>query len=267
MKKLAIITPTRNAADYLVECIESVRPEAAPGWAIEHILVDSGSVDGTLDIAERMGVRVEHVDPVTVAHSMNEGISRVDADLIGFLGGDDAMLPGTVGEVAAWYQRRTSDWFTGSTRWIDSHSRSIGVLRAPPRWMTAEIYASLGWSALMMQSTFHTPALWAAVGGYDATYEYAPDYEFFSRCLRFSPFDRTNRVLGAYRIHGNQLSMSLSDDKRAENDSITATYGPPPGAKRSLNRYLMKVWMNGVSPGWFLRKKLPGPTQAIIRRA
>lgn len=267
MKKLAIITPTRNAADYLEEAIESVSRERADGWQVEHILVDSGSTDGTLEIAERLGTRIEHVEPIGVSHSMNVGIERADADLIGFIGGDDTMLPGTAQAVADWHEARTHDFLTGTTQWIDSEGKPLGKLRAAPSWMTLAMYASLGWSCLNMQSVFYTPDLWDRAGRYDVTYQYAIDYEFFARCLQADGFDRTTRPLCTYRIHGDQLSMTPSEARDLENQTIVDTYAPPAGAKRSVQRYLMKAWMNGSSPGWFLYKKLPGRTQAIIRRA
>jgi glycosyltransferase involved in cell wall biosynthesis len=267
MKKLAIITPTRNAAEYLEECIESVRHERADGWVVDHILVDSGSTDGTLEIAERMGARVEHVDPIGVPHSMNVGIERAQADLIGFLGGDDTMLPGTAAVVSDWFDSRNHDFVTGTSQWIDSDGKRIGELRAAPAWMTVEMYAALGWSCLNMQSAFYTPELWERAGRYDETYYYSPDFEFFARCLKFDGFDRITRPLCTYRIHGNQLSIAPSDAKNKEDQSIVDTYAPPPGVKRDLQRYLMKAWVNASSPRWFLYKKLPGRTQAIIKRS
>ncbi|WP_455820530.1 glycosyltransferase family 2 protein [Pseudomonas cerasi] len=51
---LSVVIIAKNAADLLPECLESV------SWADEIILLDSGSSDGTPDIASRHGAKVFH---------------------------------------------------------------------------------------------------------------------------------------------------------------------------------------------------------------
>jgi len=50
--KLSVIIITKNEADNIQACLESV------GFADERIIVDSGSSDGTVEIARRLGARV-----------------------------------------------------------------------------------------------------------------------------------------------------------------------------------------------------------------
>ena len=49
MKKISIITAVLNAADTIRDCIESIYSQKQP---IEHIVIDGGSTDGTLEILE-----------------------------------------------------------------------------------------------------------------------------------------------------------------------------------------------------------------------
>lgn len=53
---LSVVIIAKDAADLLPECLESV------SWADEIILLDSGSSDGTPDIASRHGAKVFHSD-------------------------------------------------------------------------------------------------------------------------------------------------------------------------------------------------------------
>ena len=48
---VTIVTPTLNAVDFLKECIESARRNATRGIEIEHVIVDGGSTDGTVELA------------------------------------------------------------------------------------------------------------------------------------------------------------------------------------------------------------------------
>ena len=47
--KLSIITTFFNSADYISQCLESVQ-EINTNYDYEHILVNDGSSDGTVDI-------------------------------------------------------------------------------------------------------------------------------------------------------------------------------------------------------------------------
>ncbi|MFG1175480.1 glycosyltransferase family 2 protein [Erwiniaceae bacterium CAU 1747] len=53
-QQLSVVLIAKDAADLLPECLTSV------SWADEIILLDSGSSDGTAEIAERHGARVFH---------------------------------------------------------------------------------------------------------------------------------------------------------------------------------------------------------------
>ncbi len=50
--KVSVITPSLNQARYLGECLDSVRiaaAQAAP-HEVEHIIIDGGSTDRTVDL-------------------------------------------------------------------------------------------------------------------------------------------------------------------------------------------------------------------------
>jgi GT2 family glycosyltransferase len=255
-RTITIVTPTRNAAAYLVETIESVRAQSRPDLHIEHIFVDSGSTDGTLDILGEQGCQVIHVPPVNVNYSTNVGMRAASGEAIGFLGGDDLLMPGAADFVAAWVTRRKHEWMVGAIHWTDAASRSIGVLRPPPSWMTAEMYASLGWSCLPAQTAWFTPGFFAEMNGFPEDFEHIGDYYFFSRALRHSPFDRSTRELATFRRHGKNMSITAGDARLAELDRIQREFAPDAPARRSSYRYLLKVWTNAANPSWALHKRL-----------
>lgn len=53
---VSIVIPTLNAEKYLDECLGAIRGQDYPRELVEIILIDAGSTDMTLDIAERFGV-------------------------------------------------------------------------------------------------------------------------------------------------------------------------------------------------------------------
>lgn len=61
--RLCVLTMTRNHKDYITECMESVRAQKTD-FAIEHIIVDDASDDGTQDIIDDYAARHAHVRPL-----------------------------------------------------------------------------------------------------------------------------------------------------------------------------------------------------------
>ena len=46
---VTVVTPTLNAMDYLAECVESTRRQTTDKVEVEHVVVDGGSSDGTVE--------------------------------------------------------------------------------------------------------------------------------------------------------------------------------------------------------------------------
>jgi glycosyltransferase involved in cell wall biosynthesis len=92
--KISVITISLNSARYIEECIRSVVEQNYP--ALEYIIIDGGSTDGTLDIinkyADKISVIVSERDPGP-AVALNKGFSKVTGEIMGWLNSDDRMHP------------------------------------------------------------------------------------------------------------------------------------------------------------------------------
>ena len=91
--KISIITATYNSADTLRDTLESVLHQDYPDF--EHIIIDGGSTDGTLDILRdyetkyqgRLKWQSEH--DTGIYDGMNKGIALASGDIVGILNSDD----------------------------------------------------------------------------------------------------------------------------------------------------------------------------------
>lgn len=91
--KISIVTAVRNDAGTIAETLSSVADQVDAD--IEHIVIDGGSTDGTVDIIKQYAAGLSYF----VSESdrgpydgMNKGIAAATGDVIGFLNGDDAFL-------------------------------------------------------------------------------------------------------------------------------------------------------------------------------
>jgi glycosyltransferase involved in cell wall biosynthesis len=88
MVSISIITATFNSGFTIRDCLDSVKDQ---GNKVEHIIIDGGSSDGTLDIVKSYPhiVRVISEPDHGIYDAMNKGIALATGDVIGILNSDD----------------------------------------------------------------------------------------------------------------------------------------------------------------------------------
>lgn len=102
--RFSVITPAYNAERTLRRCIDSVRSQTLGEW--EHVIVDDGSFDGSLSIAEEIAreddrLQVERQKNAGAALARNRGVAVARGEWLIFLDADDALEPGYLERVGA----------------------------------------------------------------------------------------------------------------------------------------------------------------------
>lgn len=82
--KASVVIRTLNEAKFLGELLESIGQQETNGMGCEVVLVDSGSTDGTLEIAERYGCRILHItrEEFSFGRSLNMGCEAAGGDIL-----------------------------------------------------------------------------------------------------------------------------------------------------------------------------------------
>jgi len=109
--KVSIITVCFNSVATIEETIQSVLAQDYPD--IEHIVIDGGSTDGTLDLIERykdrLGGYISEPDG-GIYDAMNKGIKLASGDIIGTLNSDDFYSSNSiVSQIAAAFEDNSID--------------------------------------------------------------------------------------------------------------------------------------------------------------
>jgi glycosyltransferase involved in cell wall biosynthesis len=245
-----------NGGSYFQESIGSVKEAAKSQIAIEHLIIDGGSTDGSVELAEAAGVRVLKEPEIGLTGRLNVGYRAAKGELIGFLGADDVLLPGAIEAVVEAYRRSGRRWVVGGYRWIAADGRSLGEFRAPPRWMTWKCLVACDWTPISPVATYMNREFFLQLGGYDERFIVVADFDLSARALYREPFGRIARPLACWRRHGQNYSVVHRDGLLKEGHAIRESFGMSNGLSRSFLRYAMKAWFHVSNPRWCAGKMI-----------
>ena len=98
---VSIVTPTLDRVDLLRHTIESVKRQTHAN--LEHIIVDGGSTDGTLELLTRYEgsypMRWVSEPDDGMYQAINKGLRSASGDILAYLNSDDLYFPWTVDTV------------------------------------------------------------------------------------------------------------------------------------------------------------------------
>jgi len=205
--RFSIITPTFNRRDMLVEALDSVARQDWP--EIEHIVVDGGSTDGTLDlVASHPELRLIGGPDEGVYDALNKGITAATGDVVCLLNSDDTFEPGALEAVAAGFAEDPScDSVCGSARLV-ACGKSIEVYdRDEDKRLISARTALLG-ASIINARFFRKPAL-DRLGPFLLAYRIVSDRDLLMRAISLGL--RTKPIaplVYTYRRHHGSLSFS-----------------------------------------------------------
>ena len=102
--RLSIIIPAYNAGKYLERCVSSCEEQSVPQDEFEIIVVNDGSKDNTLEVAESLAdkysnLRIFSKENGGSSSARNMGLDHAKGDYITFVDSDDYLLPGKLAAV------------------------------------------------------------------------------------------------------------------------------------------------------------------------
>lgn len=174
---VTVVTAVFNGQPYIAGCLESVLSQDYPN--IEHIVLDAGSRDGTLDVLRQFDNRVafwKSEQDRGVYDAWNKALQEARGEWICFLGADDEFLPGAVSAYMALAAKNPeAEYLSSRVRWV--HESGYERTNGRP-WKWKEF---LRWMCVSHVGSMHRRSLYDRLGVYDLTFGSAADYELLLR--------------------------------------------------------------------------------------
>jgi glycosyltransferase involved in cell wall biosynthesis len=243
LPSISIVTPCLNAAGTIDEALESVRSQDYP--ALEHLVVDGGSTDGTVEALRRAGVRYVSEPDRGRVDAANKGVRSTTGEVIGFLNADDRYEPGAltaVGEAMA--EQPRAMWATGYCRILDGEGREIR--RAVTAYKNL-LLRRFSYRLYLTQNFVSDPATFVRrqaleeAGPLDERYLISHDYDLWLRIARRHEPLVIRSYLASFRMIEGTLSMSGFERQFREHAEVARRHGDGHPAAVAANAVMSRL--------------------------
>jgi glycosyltransferase len=181
--KISVITVVFNRRDTIEDALRSVASQVYGN--VEHIVVDGGSSDGTMDVLNacrgQLDVLLSEADS-GIYDALNKGIALSTGDVVGFLHSDDVFADtrvlSRIAEVFA-------DEAVGAAYGDLVYVHEVDMARVIRHWSAGNFSKSkLTWGWMPPHPTFYVRrSLYAQLGSFDLRYSISADYDTMLRFL------------------------------------------------------------------------------------
>jgi glycosyltransferase involved in cell wall biosynthesis len=236
---LSIITVVRNGVASIEACLKSIIRHASP--AVELIVVDGGSTDGTVEILKhyRNSLNYWVSEPDNgIYDAMNKGLRQAHGDWILFIGCDDELV--IEPEHLLVFLKNTATIYYGNAYWIKSGRTYDGPFTA----------AKLARTNFCQQAVIYPKAA-LLKHPFNLRYRLQADWEVNMRCFRDPAFRFEYLPLTISNYNDATGASTTSRDSALEHDYLHLLWQHFPGSTA--------LWLSTLVLGGRLLRKFNIP--------
>ena len=211
---ISVISPVLNNDKYIQECLNSLHNQAYLNY--EHIIIDGGSNDKTLDIIKKNEKKIDFwvsEKDQGIYDAFNKGMNFAKGSIIGFLNSDDCYYSNQTLNyvVKAFEENKNIDFIFGPVK------KHWGLLYGYKPW---KIHFSWGFYSSHSTGFFIKLDSAKKVGLYNLKYKYSSDYDYFFRMivkekLKGIGTDK-KKIFGVFRRGGFSSKIRFIDHFKEE---------------------------------------------------
>jgi len=227
---ISIVTPVFNSIRWIDLCVRSVR-HALQGQSYEHIVVDGGSTDGTLEyLKQQQDIRLILGPDKGMYDALNKGMAAARGHIVGHLNADEQY--DRVGLIHALQklQQAGADAVFGPTIMLNEHLNFLYLFKqiTVPRPIDADWHMPVQTCSFLFRRQ-----IWERCP-YPAEYRIVGDHVWFRRQMRLGlKLVSVRKPIGIFTWHGDDIAKRLGPHKENALADIN---------RKTLRMRLAKLW-------------------------
>lgn len=225
----------------LKAAVQSVVAQGYPNY--EHIIVDGGSTDGTLEFVKTQPQIKFICEPDHGMYdALNKGLELANGEIIGFLNTDDLYAEDVFAVVAHQFERHAVFAVAGGASIF--REKNVGDIEIVGRYSprARSLLEDSTIRSNYFNAWFFHASVFKKIGKFDMTYRVAGDRDFMLRfCLSGLEYTAVDNLIYQYRWHSESLTFDDTGDKR---ELVAREH----------------LWMTGA----YLQRKLPSTARKLL---
>jgi glycosyltransferase involved in cell wall biosynthesis len=242
---ISIITPSLNQGAFIADAVDSVLAQEEA--RVEHLVVDGGSTDGTLDVLRRYGERVRWISEPDggQADAINKGVALTRGAIVGWLNADDVYAPNALARAARELREHPDAALVyGRAEFIDRSGALLGPCAQVEPFDLDRLIHQLDF--IVQPAAFFRRDAFLAAGGLDAGLRYCLDYDLWIRLALRSPVRYVPEVLARARVYPETKTASGGLERLDEIERMIRRYGRRTLPARFYGEMVRACWRAGV---------------------
>lgn len=220
---ISVVIPVHNGEKYLAQAIDSVL--AQTHRALELLIVDDGSTDGSRAVMERYArndARIRVLSQERRGHvaAANRGLEEARCEWVARLDADDLFLQEKIERQLAFVKANPDVRIVGSLGYFINHAgRVLGLVGSEGPFSEREcrslVAANQPVSFIHSSTMLHRETI-LRHGGYRTKFLQVEDIDLWNRVAEVCPVVKVPEPLVLYRIHPDSMTMSRQGEQRIQ---------------------------------------------------
>jgi glycosyltransferase involved in cell wall biosynthesis len=204
--EISIVTPVFNSIRWIDLCIRSVR-HALQGQSYEHIVVDGGSTDGTLEyLKQQQDIRLILGPDKGMYDALNKGMAAARGRIVGHLNADEQYDRAGLAHALNKLEQTRADAVFGPTIMLDEHLNFLYLFNqiTVPRPIDADWHMPVQTCSFLLRRK-----IWERCP-YPAEYRVVGDHVWFRRQMKLGlKLVSVRNPIGIFTWHEDDIAKRL----------------------------------------------------------
>lgn len=202
--RISILTPSYNQGKFIEKTITSVMNQ---NWQdVEHIIIDGGSTDNTIDILKRYPhLRWISEPDEGQADALNKGLEIATGEIIGWINSDDFYKENIFNDVVNEFRDNNVNWIIGNITCVYQAHNINNIIKSPEITYNRLLANP---DIVKQQATFFRKSTLLEVNGWNKKYYMTMDYDLWLRLSKKHTPKMIDKEWAFFTHHEEQKSTA-----------------------------------------------------------